>query len=53
MKDKGHFITSLIKSVIRIGFCLWAWKTNMFQIAMFGLMLAEVVGILEEILDRR
>lgn len=53
MKDKGHFTISLLKSIIRIGFCLWAWTTNRLEIAMFGLVFAECLGILEEVIDRR
>jgi hypothetical protein len=53
MKDKGHFWLSIIKSLIRIGFCLWAWKIHMFEIALWGLIFAECIGILEEVVDRR
>ena len=53
MNDKGHFYASILKSGIRILFCLIAWVTSSFGLAMFGLILAEVVGIFEEVLDNR
>jgi hypothetical protein len=54
MKDKGHFYISLIKSLLRIAGCIYL--TIWFPIILpFSLLFlgAEVLGILEEIADRR
>ncbi len=53
MKDKGHFWLSIVKSLIRIGFCLWAVKESSLILMAFGLIAAECLGILEEVVDRR
>jgi hypothetical protein len=46
MKDK-HFWASMIKSVMRIGACYLLFTGNI-QMGAAGLALAEVVGIVEE-----
>lgn len=58
-KGRGHFITSLVKSLLRIGGCIVAWalasshpQAGLTTLA-GSLMVAEVLGILEEVLDRR
>ena len=53
MKDKGHFWISIIKSIIRIGFCIWAISANSLVLLAFGIIGAEIFGILEEVLDKR
>ncbi len=53
MKDKGHFLTSVVKSVIRIATCVCAFTANNLFILCSGLLLAEILGIIEELLDRR
>ena len=54
MKDKGHFYSSIIKSVFRIvGYITLAAsipETLAFSLILIG---AEVIGIAEEFLDRR
>jgi hypothetical protein len=53
LKDKGHFYTSLIKSIIRILACICAiWRQDVTVLA-FGFAGAEVLGIIEEIFDKR
>lgn len=53
MNDKGHFYISLIKSVIRIGSCIYLAKTGDYIGFAIGIGGAEVLGIAEEIFDRR
>jgi len=47
-KTNTHFILSMIKSVIRIGACLFLGSGLLPQAA-FTLALAEVIGIIEEL----
>jgi hypothetical protein len=58
MKDKGHFIISIVKSCVRIGFGFWALVliNNIIEplsIFIVGILIAECLGITEEIVDRR
>lgn len=53
MKDKGHFITSLFKSGLRMLGCIFSLITNTIYPLIALLFIAEILGILEEILDRR
>lgn len=59
MKDKGHFWCSIIKSAIRILACGLAVEVAYIDsvgavvFLATGLGLAELVGILEEFLDKR
>ena len=53
MKDKGHFITSLIKSGIRIASCVYLIFTWNFPMFAYGFAVAELLGVAEELLDGR
>lgn len=53
MNSKGHLIISIIKSATRIFSCLLAVIFGNTNIAFVGIALAEVLGILEEIVDKR
>lgn len=60
MKDKGHFCISLAKSVLRIGGCIAAcvqasqgWFTVGLVTLSVTLVVAEVLGVLEEVFDKR
>lgn len=54
MKDKGHFTISLIKSLMRItAYAGAAQAEPKLLIAMIALAAAEVLGILEELVDKR
>ena len=53
MKDKGHFIVSLLKSTIRIAGCVATLKTKNNKIMAGSFLLAEVLGIVEEVADKR
>lgn len=51
--SKGHMYTSMAKSVVRILTCIIALADNSIIILASGLCAAELLGVLEEILDRR
>ncbi len=53
MNSKWHLITSLIKSAIRIGACVLALKRKDVQVLAIGLLMAEALGVLEEVGDKR
>lgn len=55
MKDKGHFFISLGKSLLRIWGCLSIIFDQPNGLMMFGIffLLAEFLGILEEVADKR
>lgn len=53
MNSKGHLIISLSKSVIRIiGGCVAIVVGNVLPLAL-GIIIAEIGGILEELVDKR
>jgi len=53
MKSKGHLYISLVKSTIRVWGCVWGIIANSLEIALYGLALAELLGVLEELVDKR
>jgi len=53
MKDKGHFYTSLAKSAIRIFSCMMSGLTGKVGVLAIGFLIAELLGIVEEIADER
>lgn len=55
MKDKGHFYVSLAKSFIRIAGCISAmfFYGKGLQIIIGSFLLAEILGVAEEIFDKR
>lgn len=54
MGDKGHFITSLFKSGIRIvGYTLVMMQIPVLTLAMSILIIAEIFGVVEEFADKR
>ncbi len=53
MNSKGHLIISLSKSVIRmVGGCAALVVGNVLPLAL-GIIIAEIGGILEEVVDKR
>ena len=49
----NHFIVSIVKSIIRIVACIVAiMYTSLFLFAL-GFLVAEILGILEEVFDKR
>lgn len=56
MKDKGHFISSIVKSILRIfgyTFAGIAVTDPYLIIAVVLLIAAEILGIAEEFFDKR
>lgn len=53
MKDKGHYYVSLIKSIVRIVSCICSYMAGDVFILALGFGGAEVLGIVEEVLDER
>ena len=53
MNSLGHFLVSLGKSILRIGACVWTAITADVVILAIGFVLAEVLGIVEELVDKR
>lgn len=53
MNSKGHLIISLAKSVIRVVGGIAALVTKSVIPLAIGVMVAEVGGILEELVDKR
>lgn len=53
MNSLGHFLVSLGKSILRIGACVWTAITVDVVILAIGFVLAEVLGIVEELVDKR
>jgi len=45
-----HFIISIVKSAIRISSCIVAIQFNTWQILAIGFVVAEILGVVEEIL---
>ena len=53
MNSIGHLLVSIAKSLLRIGVCIWCICTDaVFPLAM-GFLAAEVLGIVEELVDKR
>ena len=52
MKINGHFIISMIKSVLRIAGCIFGIVFGIKFLAILFLI-AEVLGIFEEVVDNR
>lgn len=53
MNSKWHLIISDIKSVVRIAGCIGAIVTKSIVVLSVFLLIAEILGILEEVGDKR
>lgn len=53
MNSKGHLLISLTKSVIRVIGGIIALTTNSITPIAIGIIVAEIGGILEELVDKR
>lgn len=53
MNSKGHLLISIAKSIIRIGSCTASLVFGMFSILVAGFLVAELLGVVEEIVDKR
>ena len=53
MNSKGHLFISIAKSAVRIGACGWVLVTGSVIPLAVGFLGAEVLGIAEELVDKR
>ena len=53
MNSAGHLIVSIVKSSIRIGSCITAFWDGNIKILALGFGVAEILGIVEELVDAR
>ena len=53
MNSKFHFFVSIAKSTIRVMGCIGAWALNSVPILAIFLLFAELLGVLEELGDKR
>lgn len=53
MNSTGHLLVSIAKSVLRIGACAWCMATNSVAALAVGFLAAEILGIVEELVDKR
>lgn len=53
MKDKGHFYTSIAKSIVRITGCFVTLYAKDIAPMAVAFLFAEILGIVEEVLDDR
>lgn len=53
MNSMGHLFVSIVKSVLRIGACGWCIHTGTVTPLAIGFLAAEVLGIVEELVDKR
>ena len=53
MNSFGHLVVSIIKSIMRIFACVWCIYSGSVMPLAIGFLAAEVLGIIEERLDKR
>lgn len=53
MNSIGHLVVSIAKSILRIGACGWSICRGEVLPLAIGLLAAEVLGIVEELVDKR
>ena len=53
MNSKGHLIISLVKSFVRVTGGIITLVTNSVIPLAIGVMVAEIGGVLEELVDKR
>ena len=53
MGSKGHLTISANKSLIRMACCISALMNDSVEILCIGLIVAEVLGVVEELVDKR
>lgn len=53
MNSKGHLIVSLVKSSLRIGGCIISLINASLEVLCLSFLAAELLGIIEELLDKR
>lgn len=53
MNSTGHLVISIAKSALRIGSCIYCMATGLLWPLAAGFLVAEVLGVLEELVDKR
>lgn len=53
MNSLGHLLISISKSILRIGSCIYTLYTGTITVMAIGFLIAEILGILEELVDKR
>lgn len=53
MNSKGHLLISIAKSSLRILSCVLSIALKSFTPLTFGFGVAEILGVLEELVDKR
>ena len=53
MNSTGHLLVSIAKSLLRMGACAWCIYTGAVIPIAIGFLAAEVLGIVEELVDKR
>lgn len=53
MNSIGHLAISIVKSSLRIGSCIWCIASNSIIPLAWGFLIAELLGIAEELVDKR
>lgn len=53
MNSLGHLLISIGKSIIRMGSCIWTIVSGTVLPIAIGFLIAEILGILEELVDKR
>jgi len=53
MNSKGHLVISIIKSMLRIVGCFIAIDSKNFSLGFSMFMIAEGLGVAEELVDKR
>ena len=53
MNSLGHFLISISKSILRIFSCIYTLYTGNVIIMAIGFLISEILGIIEELVDKR
>jgi len=53
MNSTGHLIISVVKSAIRMASCVITIESKSIIPMAVGFLIAEILGILEEVVDKR
>ncbi len=53
MNSLGHLLVSVTKSLLRIASCVVAFRTGNVKYLALGFLIAELLGIAEELVDKR
>ena len=53
MNSIGHLLVSVAKSILRMGACVWCLSAGTVLPLAVGFLAAEILGIVEELVDKR